>query len=470
MSRSPYHIQIEPATPPPMWQHQAKAVTFCLSKRLALLNYGMGTGKSRIAVEVTQQSLARRVLILAPLAVCSVWSSQFRAWSRQSVTMLMLDKRGGSTAKKAALVEHYNHGTDGVLVTVVNYDSCWRAPLAAALRAVKWDLLICDESHKLKTHDGAASKFVTRLADRVPRRVALTGTPMPHGPLDIFGQFQIVNPEVFGPRFTIFRARYANLDWKWGHPEVKGYKNQDELAARIAPWSMTASRDLLQLPAATHNEVTVDLSPEARKLYDEVETMLCAEVKGGVVTASNALVKLLRLQQITGGCVPTEDLTDGAVTQRRVDDAKTQALVEILDALPATEPVVIFCRYRADLDQVHEAASSLKRASLELSGRTKQLARWQAGEAPILAVQIQSGGIGVDLTRAAYCVFYSLSYSLGEYEQALARCHRPGQHRPVSYYHLVARDTVDSSVYAALQKKSDVVSTVIEKIVKKESQ
>ena len=79
----------------------------------------------------------------------------------------------------------------------------------------------------------------------------------------------------------------------------------------------------------------------------------------------------------------------------------------------------------------------------------------------MLAVQIDSGGVGVDLTRARYAIYYSLGFSLGSYEQSLARIHRPGQTRPVEYIHLLAEGTVDERVMAALARRSDVVNTVL---------
>jgi len=69
--------------------------------------------------------------------------------------------------------------------------------------------------------------------------------------------------------------------------------------------------------------------------------------------------------------------------------------------------------------------------------------------------------VGVDLSRAAYCVFYSRTWSLGDYEQARARVHRPGQERPVSYYHLIAEHSMDQTVQRALDRKEAVVDSVI---------
>ena len=107
------------------------------------------------------------------------------------------------------------------------------------------------------------------------------------------------------------------------------------------------------------------------------------------------------------------------------------------------------------------AAKDVGRESLELSGRKRELEDWQNGKAPILAVQIQAGGSGIDLTRAAYCVYLSTGFSLGDYEQSLARVHRPGQDRTVFYYHLIAKDTVDVQVFHALRARKDAVEAVL---------
>jgi SNF2 family DNA or RNA helicase len=197
------------------------------------------------------------------------------------------------------------------------------------------------------------------------------------------------------------------------------------------------------------------------KFYRQLEKEMTAEISAGTVTAANALTKLLRLQQATSGYARTDEagtvLIDGMPTKRAV-------LEDRLSDLPVTEPVVVFCRFRSDLDDVQAAARELGREYAEVSGERKDLERWQAGDAVILGVQIQSGGVGIDLTRAAYAVYYSLGYSLGDYEQSLARLRRPGQTRCVRYYHLVAPGTVDQQVYAALRERRSVVEAVLQNL------
>jgi len=230
------------------------------------------------------------------------------------------------------------------------------------------------------------------------------------------------------------------------------------------------TEDVLELPEATDVDRYCDLEPGARAVYESLKDELIAELEQGTVTADNALVKLLRLAQVANGTVK-----DDEGEQRETGTEKASVLGEVLEELRAgyeeqQEPVVVFCRFWTDLDAVHRTAQGLGYTTAELSGRRNDLAGWQQGCADVLAVQLQAGGVGVDFTRARYCIYYSHSYSLGDDEQSRARVHRPGQTRPVLYIHLIVRDTVDELVRAALQRKHEVVSYVVDDLLRRQVQ
>ena len=82
----------------------------------------------------------------------------------------------------------------------------------------------------------------------------------------------------------------------------------------------------------------------------------------------------------------------------------------------------------------------------------------------MVAVQVRAGEAGIDLSRACYCIYYSLGFSLGDYHQSRRRVNRPGQTRSVRYYHLVANNTVDERVYRLLRNKQNVVQALIDEI------
>jgi SNF2 family DNA or RNA helicase len=448
------------------WRHQIAAYKFCLDRiakgfRGFLLAMGMGTGKSLVACMLILGLAARRVLIACPLRVVPVWISQFERHVGIPVVVAGLDEDAGSVAQKQqfAAEELRLAEARGVpFIAVINYDSAWREPFAAWAEKQNWDLVIADEAHRIKAPGGKASLFFKRMRTKARYRAGLTGTPMPHSHTDIYAPFRFLDIGIFGPSFNAFRQEYCVMGG-YQKKQVVAPRNLDKLEEKMRMITFRVDKGVLDLPPETHVIYHCDLGPEALRVYRGVEDKFVAEVKDGLVTAANAMVKLLRLQQITGGWVKTDD-----EQYHRIDSSKQKLLADTLEDIGRDEPVVVFCRFHADLDAVHEACRALGYASLELSGRRDELKRWQDGEAQVLAVQISAGGVGVDLTRARYSIYYSLSFSLGEYDQSLSRVHRPGQTRPVEHIHLVARNTVDVKIMRALERRAEVVEAILAEI------
>jgi SNF2 family DNA or RNA helicase len=484
----------------PLLPHQEEARSFALPRRGAMLAMDMGTMKTRTALEIVLERGHRRCLVLCPLSVVPVWPNEIRKHGlSEHLRCLVLDN--GTTKTKAKLAEGFVRecGTQPWLI-VTNYESAWRGDLARLLQRLQLDCLVCDESHRLKSPWGKASVFVWRLSQGVPWRLALTGTPMPHSPLDLYAQFRFLCPNVFGLNFNAFKKRYAvyaldalkqkieeaqqniaagkdvednkavlaplqeSLRSKpdFLQHQLVGWKNQEELTQKFYENSFRVKKeDVLSLPPAVHQTRYCTLSSKAQLVYDSLENSLAADVGKGLVTPANALVRLLRLQQVTSGYVTTDE-----AAQVFLDEAKQDCLTDVLEDLPAQEPVVVFCRFQHDLDAAARAALALERKPRELSGRLNQLAAWQNGAGSVLAVQVQSGGLGVDLTRAAFCVYFSLGFSLGDYEQSLARLHRPGQQRSITYVHLLAKNTIDEKVYEMLAERKAVIEGVLDQLKK----
>ena len=470
----------------PPWRHQRLGFTLIKHQTGTMLAWEMGTGKSRCVIDAVVNQNLDPVLIACPSSVVAVWPSEFRKHAAGPVRVMAL--RDGSVSQRAAALRRFMETPgEGPRVVVINYEATWRPPLGPTyerqgralvrvaggeLERHDWALIVADEIHRLKDAQTNVCQFFCRsLRDRARKRVGLTGTPMPNGPLDVFGQYKFLDPAIYGESYVRFRDQYGVMGGKAPARYVVGYKNVDELNRRfyrIA--SRVEKKNVLDLPPVQHVVRDTPLGPKAQKVYAGLENNLIAEVGAGVVVAGNALTKLLHLAKVTSGYVDVEKMRDdGTFEDERerevIDTGKRDALADLLADLPEREPVVVFCRFRQDLDAVHEAAAATKRASVELSGRRKDIgALWADGPDTVAAVQIQAGGIGVDLTRAAYCVYYSVGYSNSDYEQSLARTHRSGQTRPVTYYHLVAPGTVDEDVYGALESKRDIVETVLAKL------
>lgn len=359
--------------------------------------------------------------------------------------------------------------------------------------------VLVHNSHRVQGATTQASRFAARLGRETPYRICLSGTPMSSGPISVFGQYLFLDPGIFGTSLPAFRDRYCVMGGFEGR-QIIGYQREAELQQKFYSIAFRVeSDDVLDLPPAVHLFRTCTLGKKAMKAYEELKRDLTTYVErqvpaerreqyradldrmetepGGLfagtvlageeveVTVANALVKLLRLQQLTGGWAVTED-----GEELRVDTAKEELLEDVLRDFPAEEPIVVVCRFRRELEGVHAVCARLGRRSGELSGQRDDLQRWKAvdsqgnpktPEFEVLAVQIQSGAEGVDFTRAAVHVNFSVGYSLGQYEQILRRTLRPGQTRSVKYIHLQAEDTIDEKVYAALVRKRAIVKHIL---------
>lgn len=445
-----------------MWRHQEEAVAWALGRPCAILHMGMGTGKSRACLEILKAEGRRLVLICCPKAVIPAWQKQAGLW--MPGTRVLLLTKGTSKDKEKALAAA--RADTSPLIVVVNYESAWRMD---SLEKTPWDALVYDECHRLKSPSGATSKWAAKMGRKHPsaKRIGLSGTLLAHSPMDAFGVYRAMESpacQTFGQSFTTFRARYAvchatTPGW------VIGYRNTQEFGTKVAQTTFhRRSEDVLDLPEIMHERIDVELNSKEVAVYREIETDFCATLDAGQITPANVLVQLLRLLEVCGGSVHVDGSPHAVPVSER--SSKAAALSELLEDMPPDEPVVVFCKYKADVANILAECKKQGRSASELSGRANQLADWQAGKTSVLVANTASGGIGIDLTRARYGVFYSVGHSLSEYLQAIARLHRPGQERTTHFYQLVAtvpgkRQSVDSLVYQALSERQEVIDAIL---------
>jgi SNF2 family DNA or RNA helicase len=465
-----------------LWEHQAEAVEKIAPLGSGALLFDMGCGKTRAALALVERWDCRRILILAPKSVVPVWVSEIDKSGIDACYPLELGD--GDVRGRAKRLEGV--WTDGRyrLAAVLNYDACTFQPLGdkpvkgdprrkwdpGLLRQHPWDCLIADEMHRLKDPHGKQATQVSRIAANIPHRLGLTGTPMPHDPSDIFSQYRVIEPRVFGWSFKSFQDRYVETEkgycWRTGangvrykqeYPKIVGFRNLEELNRKVySIGHRVLADDVLDLPPAMDVERYCDLEKETRARYEEERGAFVRLVQGKEVADQNALVAAMRRCQLTSGFIPEGELL------ARLGNEKAELLAEVFDEIAETEPVVVFCRFTEDIGQVYSVAESTGRSCCELTGQANDLAEWQAGLFNVLAVQLAAGGVGVDLTRARYCIYFSQNWDSGNWQQTRKRIHRPGQTRPVLYVNLLARNTIDEVVYAALKERRDVARAIID--------
>lgn len=425
----------------------------------------MGSGKTRLTIELLNDLDARFALIACPVRVVEVWKSQLAQYSTSPWEFVALDDRAGSVRDKMALARamySWARERNQRLAIAVNYESARLEPFASWALKIPWPVAVGDECHRLKDPTGRTSKFMARLGLVARYRLGLTGTPMPHMPIDIWGPFRFLDRNILDSTYGSFKVRHAKMGGYF-NKEIVGWRDLDQLYEKFRTIAFQVDASVLDLPPAIDETLEVDFTAEGARAYRQMENEMIAWIqdqdgRGVAVTAANAMVRLMRLQQITGGSLPDEQ---GRSTV--VDAAKEKLLADFLADI-GQEPVVVFAVYRPDLAAIHRAAAANGLASAEVSGARDELAAWRRGGAEdptVLAVQIQSGAEGIDMTRARLGVYYSIGYSLALYEQSRARLVRPPQKRPCAFYHLEVRNSIDPHVLRAVLARQDLVQGVL---------
>lgn len=456
-------MRFKPKTRPRFYQAQALKRAFQSGGRYGLF-LKPGTGKTKIAIDFCAalflQQKASVVLVVCQLTGWPVWESELLKHCAVPYRLVMLPRGSRSQVEALNLLE-----PDGTRLTfiLINYEATWR--IEGALVNLDPHVLICDEAHKIKNRSAKQSRCIHRLVQALdPYRLMLTGTPIANAPLDVFSQYMAIDDSVFGRRWAPFVNRYA-IFYGYYNRKVK-YKNLGDLRRRARTKATVLTKEeCLDLPTRSYEHLTVRLDEKARKAYDEMDADFITFLDTNeTATAAIKLTQMLRLSQLTGGFITAET---GEL--RQVGSEKLDALETKLDELiNAGEKVVVFARFRWEIDKIEELCSNNSWKSWKLYGyadaKLKREAsyfyqRFQAHSGPaVFIAQTQAGSLSIELYAAAYAIFYSFDYSLITWEQCHDRIHRSGQTRKVTYYYLIADQTLDIDIWNALHYKKGVAT------------
>lgn len=425
------------------YKHQVEALRKVLPlPRGGGLPMEMGTGKTKVMIDyaciLEQQGVIDRVLVLCPLSVMGVWDLQIP-----------------------------QHAPENKLNwKIINYDKVRIKHYFDQLTAYCTGgntLLLCDESHLIKNPQAKRTKSTMVLAQLCQRVVWASGTPMAKHPLDLFAPMKLIDEAILGGSWGVFKRSYAVWGGYGGYQLIK-YINLRQLMERVDPYVYKArKKDCLDLPRKTHQIIPVRLD-KSRRIYDRLARESVVEFEELEVETPIVLTRLLRLSQLTGGHLVGED------GSRRVGTEKLDVFTELVEEMyeEDRDKVVVFCRFLDDLKDCARVCSEIGYRVIPFHGKTPRanrdqlIASFHEDEEPtVFLAQVATGSLGIDLTPANECIFFSHTYNYAQFEQACDRLHRIGQKRPVTYYHLLAQDTVDEAVWLSLRTKRNLAKLVM---------
>ena len=322
-----------------------------------------------------------------------------------------------------------------------------------------FDMVVIDELSSFKSSKAKRFRALRKVRPMIKRIVGLTGTPAPNGLIDLWPQVYLLDQgERLGKTVTGYRNRYFEpgkrnrtviftWDPKPGAEEAI-YSKLEDLCV-----SMSAE-DWLQMPERIDREVIVQIPEAARAQYDQLERDLLLPFAGGDITADTMAILSNKLLQMANGAVYDEN---GAT--REIHQAKIEALDDILEAANG-QPVLVFYNYQHDRDRLLKHIPAARVLDTE-----DDIEKWNQGKIPVMLAHPASAGHGLNLQAGGnIIVWFGLTWSLELYQQANARLYRQGQDKSVIIHHLVAEETIDGDVMAALAGKDVSQKALLEAV------
>ena len=412
----------------------------------------MGLGKTAITLSAIRELRYNRwavskPLIIAPKKVAeATWTTEAAKWDH--LKMMRVVPVLGSTQKRlralATPADVYVVNRENVVWLVEHFKNAW-----------PFDMVILDESSSFKNGQSKRFKAMRLVRSRIRRIVELTGTPSSNGLEDLWAQLYLLDEGArLGRTISAYRQMYFVPD-KRNRTTIFSYAPMDGSFDRIKQAisdiciSMKAA-DYLTLPDVPENDIPVALDTAAAKAYHQLETDLLLQVDEDTITAGSAGVLTGKLLQLCNGAIYNE-----SHQPVRVHDCKIDAFMELIEQLNG-QHALVFYNFQHDRDRLVAALTATK-LRVRVYSQAKDETDWNNGEIDVLLAHPASCGYGLNLQRGGHhAIWFGLTWSLEQYEQANKRLHRQGQEHPVVIHHLIVRGGMDEDVIATLQYKGDM--------------
>lgn len=434
----------------PLFEYQKEGVKFLLKNKRAFLGFDTGLGKSLVAITACEELGLERVLVITMASLKWTFAGEILKWYPDKKIVVV----NGSKAERQ---KQYKEPAD---FYVVNYETV-RVDLAEPFFQQTFSMIIADESSKIKNPQAKISKALKLL--KAERRIAMSATIISNTPADLWSQMTFLLPGILGSWWS-FRQKYCKLDY-WG--SVVGYHNLDDLQKRIAPYFLRRTKDevMKELPEKTYVDIPVEFSASEKRLYKAIKNEILSEIDMSAIskvdagTLNSILTKLVRLQQVANSSELVGDSTESS---------KLAALKDLLAILEG-QKVIVFTRFKQMANilarELGEHNPLLVTGDTPTEARLGLIKEFEDKDKQIL-IATETLSYGQNMEFCSYMIHYDLPWSVGKLDQRHGRIDRIGATKPITYYSLLVRGTVDEFVRKTLHNKNCTAEEIFEGIKK----
>lgn len=448
-----FHLKVNP------YPYQQDGILFGLEKKRLIIGDEPGLGKTLQSIGIVNEANAYPCLVICPSSLKINWQREFSKFTDKSA--LVLDNSVRTTWSYLLSMKMYQ-------VAIVNYESLrkyfvWDIKSPGKSFRLK-DVVFCpqinmfksiiiDESHRVKDPSAQQTIFTKGITTGKEYIILLSGTPVVNRPEDLVSQLSIMGRiKDFGGRAKFTNDFCTDPKDKQAEPNVP----LSELSRKLYATCMIRrekAKVLPQLPDKTRVDLYIDISN--RDEYNLAAADLLKYLRQYTECTDYEIRRKMRMEALVRFMTLRQLATLGKIKQS-VDFIRT--------FLDSGKKLIVFCSLHSVVDELMKAFPQ----AVTVTGRDSAVCKQSSVDAfqnnpetKLIICSIKAAGVGLTLTASSSVAFIELPWTFCDCAQCEDRAHRIGQKDNVTCYYLLARGTIDSTIYNLIQDKKNVANQIM---------
>ena len=424
-----------------LYDYQKRALLWMLERESSsdapggFLAIDMGLGKTVLTIATICLHDMKHTLIVVPKNILPQWVAEFEKFSNITPFVFSANESNNGKITREILAEHR------VVITPISTFSSMKKDDESELLGFEFDRIVVDEAHLIRNNKTKSYKLIKKIQSNI--KWCLTGTPINKSQNDFKTLLEFMN--IF--QVTLSHAARTYL-------------------FRIVKEDVSS----IKIPELTIEDLRSDFELEDEKvIYDELvengKLLLKAYTAyGGGEGRMRILEQLLRLRQ----AVTNAAMLPAGVVDTTFDGQSTKLSMLRRDITESPmEKTIIFVNWIKEIESVREMLKEIGHESVVISGkvnmadRADAIERFTNADVNFFIIQIEAGGVGLNLQAASRVYINSLAWNATSELQGIARSHRIGQKKTVTVKRLIINNSIDDHIIATQQKKLSTAAEIL---------
>lgn len=478
------------------FKHQLEALAKCGGREFYAYFMPPGLGKTKTTIDdaviLYEKGKVDTVLVVCPISAMSVWKREIANNSDAVISLwpddpindenlrfyvINHDVLVSNEVNRTKTIKKLNGANDEKEIKkltdkvrkIESNESDGFSIASKFLMSSSRCMMVIDESSVICNWKSLRTEYCTKLGGMTQYRRILTGSPITNNPIDLYSQLYWLDPTTVKNRsYYAFRNHFCDLGGFKGK-QIVGYKNVPEIIAICKQHGCRIrSEDALTLPKQNWIIREITLEKDTRDLYDkiveeDIVPLLDDYGNESVINTALILTQMIKLRQVCGGTLIDDDKREYIVGTEKLDE-----LLTTIDEWNGIDNVIIWHQWTAEGKMIEEALKKKRKSVALFNGsvpsneRGKIISDFEDGKINYLLVQNDTGYSSITLNKASYSIIYSNPLRPLVREQLEKRNHRIGQTKPVFYFDLLVKNTIDGWIYKRLKRKLTFNASIID--------